>query len=72
MSVTLQGFRRTTSRRHESQRTTIEETRTDKIFLIGVKIMLWLALIVVAVPLIYIVANSFSSPQMAPSSRSPL
>ena len=60
MSVTLQGFRRTPVNR--SERTTIEETRTDKIFLAGVKIMLWLALIVVAVPLIYIVANSFSSP----------
>lgn len=60
MSVTLQGFRRTPVNR--SERTTIEETRTDKIFLAGVKVMLWLALIVVAVPLIYIVANSFSSP----------
>ncbi|MFF0270279.1 carbohydrate ABC transporter permease [Kribbella sp. NPDC004536] len=60
MSITLQGFRRTSVKR--SERTTIEETRTDKIFLTGVKIMLWLALIMVAVPLIYIVANSFSSP----------
>jgi ABC-type glycerol-3-phosphate transport system permease component len=60
MSYTLQGFRRTSVKR--SERTTIEETRTDKIFLTGVKIMLWLALILVAVPLIYIVANSFSSP----------
>ena len=59
MSVTLQGFRRTASGR--SERTAIEETRTDRIFLIGVKIMLWIALIIVAVPLIYIVANSFSS-----------
>ncbi|MFI5708938.1 carbohydrate ABC transporter permease [Kribbella sp. NPDC051620] len=63
MSVTLEGIRRTGRRpgSHGSQRTAIEETRTDKIFLVGVKIMLWLALIVVAVPLIYIVANSFSS-----------
>jgi len=59
MSVTLRGFRRTTANR--SQRTTIEETRTDKVFLAGVKIMLWIALIIVAVPLIYIVANSFSA-----------
>ena len=59
MSVTLQGFRRTADKR--SERTTIEETTTDRIFLIGVKIMLWIALIVVTVPLIYIVANSFSS-----------
>ena len=59
MSVTLQGFRRTADKR--SERTTIEETTTDRIFLIGVKIMLWIALIVVTIPLIYIVANSFSS-----------
>ncbi|WP_328522389.1 carbohydrate ABC transporter permease [Kribbella sp. NBC_00359] len=59
MSITLQGFRRTADNR--SERTTIEETTTDRIFLIGVKIMLWIALIVVTVPLIYIIANSFSS-----------
>lgn len=59
MSVTLQGFRRTADKR--SERTTIEETTTDRIFLIGVKIMLWIALLVVTIPLIYIVANSFSS-----------
>lgn len=59
MSITLQGFRRTAEKR--SERTTIEETTTDRIFLIGVKIMLWIALIVVTVPLIYIIANSFSS-----------
>ena len=52
MSITLQGFRRTTAKR--SERTTIEETTTDRI-------MLWIALIVVTVPLIYIIANSFSS-----------
>jgi ABC-type glycerol-3-phosphate transport system permease component len=59
MSLSLQGFRRTAGKR--SERTRIEETKTDRIFLIGVKIMLWIALIVVAIPLIYIVANSFSS-----------
>ncbi|WP_327633314.1 carbohydrate ABC transporter permease [Kribbella sp. NBC_00482] len=67
MSITLQGFRRTTSKR--SERTTIEETRTDKIFLLGVKIMLWIALLLVAVPLIYIVANSFSSPSAVSAGR---
>ena len=67
MSVTLQGFRRTSVQR--SERATIEETRADKIFLTGVKIMLWLALIVVAVPLIYIVANSFSSPSAVSAGR---
>ncbi|WP_405065378.1 carbohydrate ABC transporter permease [Kribbella sp. NBC_01510] len=59
MSITLQGFRRTADKR--SERTTIEETTTDRIFLIGVKIMLWIALLVVTIPLIYIIANSFSS-----------
>ena len=67
MSITLQGFRRTSVQR--SERTTIEETRADKIFLTGVKIMLWIALIVVAVPLIYIVANSFSSPSAVSAGR---
>ncbi|TCC06008.1 carbohydrate ABC transporter permease [Kribbella soli] len=67
MSVTLQGFRRTAEKR--SERTTIEETRTDRIFLIGVRIMLWIALIVVAVPLVYIVANSFSSPSAVSAGR---
>jgi ABC-type glycerol-3-phosphate transport system permease component len=67
MSVTLQGFRRTSAKR--SERTSIEETRTDKIFLAGVKIMLWIALILVAVPLIYIVANSFSSPSAVSAGR---
>jgi ABC-type glycerol-3-phosphate transport system permease component len=69
MSITLQGFRRTTPRPESSKRTAIEETRTDKIFLVGVKIMLWLALIVVAVPLVYIVANSFSSPSAVSAGR---
>jgi ABC-type glycerol-3-phosphate transport system permease component len=63
----LQGFRRTSAKR--SERTSIEETRTDKIFLAGVKIMLWIALILVAVPLIYIVANSFSSPSAVSAGR---
>jgi ABC-type glycerol-3-phosphate transport system permease component len=67
MSVTLQGFRRTAVQ--QSERTTIEETRTDKVFLVGVKIMLWIALLLVAVPLIYIVANSFSSPSAVSAGR---
>ena len=67
MSITLPGFRRTTDNR--SERTTIEETTTDRIFLIGVKIMLWIALIVVTVPLIYIIANSFSSASAVSAGR---
>ncbi len=60
MSLSLQGFRRTTE---------IAETRTDKIFLFGVRVMLWAALILVAVPLIYIVANSFSSASAVSAGR---
>ncbi|TDD62152.1 carbohydrate ABC transporter permease [Kribbella antibiotica] len=69
MSVTLQGFRRTGKSSEGSKRTAIEETRTDKIFLTGVRIMLWLALIVVSVPIIYIVANSFSSASAVSAGR---
>jgi len=47
----------------------IAETRTDKVFLFGVKIMLWIALILVAIPLIYIVANSFSSASAVSAGR---
>ena len=42
-------------------KSTIAETRTDRIFLIGVKVMLTVALVAVLVPLVYVVANSFSS-----------
>ncbi|WP_350277597.1 carbohydrate ABC transporter permease [Kribbella sp. HUAS MG21] len=47
----------------------MRETKTDRIFLIGVKIMLWIALILVALPLVYIVANSFSSPAAVSAGR---
>jgi putative aldouronate transport system permease protein len=60
MSLSLPGFRRTRE---------IAETRTDKIFLFGVRVMLWVALILVAVPLIYIVANSFSSASAVSAGR---
>ncbi len=69
MSITLQGFRRTAKQPESSHRTAIEETRTDKIFLAGVRIMLWIALIVVSVPIIYIVANSFSSASAVSAGR---
>lgn len=69
MSITLQGFRRTAKQPESSHRTAIEETRTDKVFLAGVRIMLGVALIVVAVPLIYIVANSFSSASAVSAGR---
>jgi putative aldouronate transport system permease protein len=57
----------TVSKRPES--TMIAETRTDKVFLAGVRVMLWIALILVAVPLIYIVANSFSSASAVSAGR---
>jgi putative aldouronate transport system permease protein len=63
MSLSLQAFRRTT------ESSVIAETRTDKVFLFGVKVMLWVALILVAVPLIYIVANSFSSASAVSAGR---
>ena len=66
MSLSLQGFRRTAERPVPA---VIAETRTDKVFLFGVKIMLWVALILVAVPLIYIVANSFSSASAVSAGR---
>ncbi|GAA0589842.1 carbohydrate ABC transporter permease [Kribbella sandramycini] len=68
MTITMQGFRRT-PKPDTSQRMAIEETRTDKIFLVGVRIMLWIALIAVAVPIIYIIANSFSSASAVSAGR---
>lgn len=49
--------------------TAIAETTGDRIFLLGVKVMLWIALIAVAVPLVYIVASSFSSPSAVSAGR---
>ena len=59
MSITMRAFRNNSTPRPADS--TIAETRGDRIFLVGIKVMLWIALIAVAVPLIYIVANSFSS-----------
>ncbi|TCN29684.1 putative aldouronate transport system permease protein [Kribbella orskensis] len=62
MSVTLQPFKaRLNKPGAQVEKTTIAETRTDRIFLIGIKIMLTVALVAVLIPLIYVVANSFSS-----------
>jgi putative aldouronate transport system permease protein len=62
MSVTLQPFRTRLSKPgRQVEKSTIAETTADRIFLIGVKVMLWIALIAVLIPLIYVVANSFSS-----------
>jgi len=61
MSVTLQPFKTRLARPRSTEKSTIAETRTDRIFLAGIKIMLWIALLAVLIPLIYIVANSFSS-----------
>ncbi|WP_432948338.1 carbohydrate ABC transporter permease [Kribbella sp. CA-253562] len=67
MTITSLGSRRPNTT--VSERTTIEETRADKIFLVGVRIMLWIALIAVALPLIYIVASSFSSASAVSAGR---
>ena len=62
MSVTLQPFRTRLSKPGRPvEKSTIAETTADRIFLVGVKVMLWIALIAVLIPLIYVVANSFSS-----------
>ncbi|GAA1598708.1 carbohydrate ABC transporter permease [Kribbella sancticallisti] len=62
MSVTLQPFKTRLSKPGVgAEKSTIAETRADRIFLIGIKVMLWIALIAVLIPLVYVVANSFSS-----------
>ncbi|MEV0291021.1 carbohydrate ABC transporter permease [Kribbella sp. NPDC050820] len=66
MTISMQGFRRTTER---PESTVIAETRTDKIFLVGIKVMLWIALVLVLVPIVYIVANSFSSASAVSAGR---
>ncbi|MGW1345503.1 carbohydrate ABC transporter permease [Kribbella sp. NPDC002412] len=66
MTISLPGFRRTTER---PESTVIAETKTDKIFLLGVKVMLWIALVLVLVPIVYIVANSFSSASAVSAGR---
>jgi ABC-type glycerol-3-phosphate transport system permease component len=70
MSVTLQPFRRRELKKPApAEKSTIAETRTDQIFLIGVKVMLTVALIAVLIPLVYVVANSFSSASAVTSGR---
>jgi ABC-type glycerol-3-phosphate transport system permease component len=67
MSITMRAFRNNSTPRPADS--TIAETRGDRIFLVGIKVMLWIALIAVAVPLIYIVANSFSSASAVSAGR---
>jgi putative aldouronate transport system permease protein len=70
MSVTLQPFRsRLNKPGAQVEKSTIAETRGDRIFLFGVKTMLWIALILVLIPLIYVVANSFSSASAVSAGR---
>jgi putative aldouronate transport system permease protein len=69
MSVTLQPFKSRLAKSSGSEKSTIAETRGDRIFLIGIKVMLWIALIAVAVPLIYVVASSFSSASAVSAGR---
>ncbi|WP_239063027.1 carbohydrate ABC transporter permease [Streptomyces sp. SID13031] len=69
MSATLQPFRSRLNKPAPVEKSTIAETRTDQIFLIGVKVMLTVALIAVLIPLVYVVANSFSSAAAVTSGR---
>jgi putative aldouronate transport system permease protein len=69
MSVTLQPFKSRLAKSSGPEKSTIAETRGDRIFLIGIKVMLWIALIAVAVPLIYVVASSFSSASAVSAGR---
>ena len=69
MSATLQPFRSRLNKPAPVEKSTIAETRTDRIFLIGVKVMLTVALVVVLIPLVYVVANSFSSASAVSSGR---
>jgi putative aldouronate transport system permease protein len=69
MSVTLQPFKSRLAKSSGPEKSTIAETRGDRIFLIGIKVMLWIALIAVAVPLIYVVSSSFSSASAVSAGR---
>jgi putative aldouronate transport system permease protein len=69
MSVTLQPFKSRLAKPSGPDKSTIAETRGDRIFLIAIKVMLWLALIAVAVPLIYVVSSSFSSASAVSAGR---
>jgi putative aldouronate transport system permease protein len=69
MSVTLQPFKTRLAKPGATDKSTIADTRGDRIFLIGVKVMLWIALLLVAIPLVYIVANSFSSASAVSAGR---
>jgi putative aldouronate transport system permease protein len=69
MSVTLQPFKSRLAQSSGPEKSTIAETRGDRIFLNGIKVMLWIALIAVAVPLIYVVASSFSSASAVSAGR---
>ncbi|NEA35764.1 carbohydrate ABC transporter permease [Streptomyces sp. SID13031] len=65
----MQPFRSRLNKPAPVEKSTIAETRTDQIFLIGVKVMLTVALIAVLIPLVYVVANSFSSAAAVTSGR---
>ncbi|WBQ03204.1 carbohydrate ABC transporter permease [Kribbella sp. CA-293567] len=69
MSATLQPFRSRLKKPVPVEKSTIVETTTDRIFLIGVKVMLTVALVAVLIPLVYVVANSFSSASAVSSGR---
>ena len=55
--------------RHPQRSTHIRETATDRIFMVGVYVLLSVFLLVVLIPLIYIVSSSFSDPTAVSSGR---
>lgn len=48
---------------------TIRETRSDRLFLLGIYMLLTVVLIIVLFPLIFIISSSFSSPQAVVSGK---
>jgi putative aldouronate transport system permease protein len=52
-----------------TMRSTIKDSASDKLFIIGIYVILGLLLIVVLYPLIYILSSSFSSPSAVTSGR---
>ncbi len=49
--------------------TTIQESRGDRLFLLGIYMLLTVVLIIVLFPLIFIISSSFSSPQAVVSGK---
>lgn len=66
----LQTVPESTRRKSKRRRAThVQDTRVDRIFMIGVYVLLTTFLLIVLIPLINIVASSFSSPQAVSGGR---